>query len=311
MCPRVGRGREGRPDRWEPGLALRPSPPGRPCPCVPSAGCARPSGRRRRAEGRPLGSARQHRDLEKPLISPPSPPGCPFLRAKTPKRSDVGELMVQCCFSFQLRLGRERFPDALAGRLGRKGHPPSPPRRRPPPARGEAPTSLPHCPFPGPGTASLTWTPHLATMSAAGRPTTKWVQGGKGERSETRGRTRPGRTPHYPDPRHSARRPSAHPGSSVPSPVVTAFTWAEGLLGSEREGEVGGGFKGIPRSSCPRRPPGAPDPGTRGGRRPGSKCPPPPGPQALGVAPQQQPWDSETECHQEASSPPRSAPERL
>lgn len=93
-----------------------------------------------------------------------------------------------------------------------------------------------------------------------------------------------GRPPPNSTPPHQASK--RLPRSFAPSPVFTAFTWAKGLLGSERQGKVCRGFKVIPRTSCLRRHgaahgshAAAPDSGARGlpgGRCTGCKCPPVP-----------------------------------
>lgn len=120
------------------------------------------------------------------------------------------------------------------------------------PLKGRFPILSPSPFCPGPWDSQPRVDSAPGQLSATGCPTVKWVRGGPGEGSETRRNDWPGRAPHDPIPRHSTRRPSAYPGV-LHRQVFTVFTWAEDLLGSERQEKVCRGFKVIPRSSCLRR----------------------------------------------------------
>lgn len=250
-----------------------------------------------------------------PLISPPRPPGSPCLGQRRLKARMWENGWRSAVFPFSAAWERT-LHRRTGGQVGPKQAPPPLPavslQGRPPP-----PVSLSLL-FSGPWDGSLTWTLHLATMRAPGRLTIKWVQGGKGQRRDTRANARPGRTPHSPIPRTA-------PGVQAPGrefcakPCFHCLHLGHGPAGLRKAGAGLQRLRRDPRSCCLRRrgaahafPAAAASPGARGppgGRCPGSKGPP--GPQALGAAPQQRPWDSETESRQEASSPLRSTPKRI
>ncbi|KAF6104171.1 hypothetical protein HJG60_011189 [Phyllostomus discolor] len=157
---------------------------------------------------------------------------------------------------------------------------------------------------------SLKRTLHLAILSVAGRLTANWVQG-TWERGMRPGEIS-GRASHPTTQFHATPSVVQEPTQEL----CAKSSWAEGLLGSERQGKVCRDFKVIPRSACLRH---------RGATH-GSPTVPPrqswptwrtlPRSQSLwtpssrGLVPRAT-GSLRNRVHQEASSPLQSTPERF